>query len=165
MATWAIRPISPVRWQGGKESYRTFALDTGQTFKKGAPVVFDTDTNTIKEASADPSAIVGFATCDAADVAEMYDTFGTVVPAVPVALASENVFRGTFEGTYDADVHVLGTDYGLVLDASGYWTVDETDESNTRVILVGFEEGVADGDVNIPVLFRVLPANAVAVSG
>src|SRR5690606_11043353 len=165
MATWAIRPISPVRWQGGKESYRTFALDTGQTFKKGAAVVFDTDTNTIKEASAEPSAIVGFATCAAADVAEMYDTFGTVVPAVPVALASENVFRGTFKGTYDADAHVLGTDYGIALDASGYWVVDETDESNTRVILVGFEDGVQDGDVDIPVLFRVLPANAVAVSG
>lgn len=165
MATWAIRPISPVRWQGGKESYRTFALDAGQTFKKGAALVFDDDTNTVKEAGSDPTAIVGFATCAAADVAEMYDTFGTVVPSVPVALASENVFRGTLEGTYDADAHVLGTDFGLVLDASGYWTVDETDETNTRVIIVGFEEGVADGDVNIPVLFRVLPANAVAVSG
>lgn len=160
MATYAIRPITPVI---RNESYRyvTYPLADSQTFKKGAAVLLNTD-GKVEECGADPALILGFATADAADYAWEDDTFGTVAPSVPVALAT-GVFRGTLEGTYDADGHI-SVDFGVVKDATGYWTVDETDESNVRVLLIGVDDGVVDGDVNVPCTFTVLPANRQVVS-
>lgn len=155
MATYAIRPITPVI---RNESYRyvNYPLAAAQTFKKGAPLVLGT-AGTVSEGGTDPTIILGFAAADAADYAWQADTFGTVVASVPVALA-DGVFRGTLEGTYDSAAH-LSTDFGLVKDATGYWTVDETDETNVRVIVIGVDDGVANGDVNVPCTFRVLAAH------
>lgn len=151
MATYAIRPITPVIFN---ESYRymTYPLAASQTFKKGAPVLLNAD-GKVEECSADPQLILGFATADAADYAWEDDTFGNVSPSVPVALAS-HVFRGTLEGTYDADGHI-SVDFGLVKDATGYWTVDETEETTVSVVLIGVDDGVVDGDVNVPCTFVV----------
>lgn len=161
--TWDIRPISPVRWQE-KEAYRNFKLHAGQTFLKGAPLIFATDDNTVEEGGTDPTPIVGFAAADADGYDWQKDTFQTVFPSMPVALAEGNVFRGSLIGTYDADVHVLGWDCGIVEDgSSGYWGLDETDESNVLARIVGFEDGVADGDVNIPVLFVVIEADRTVI--
>lgn len=155
MATWAIRPITPVR-QKGDEEFVTYPLASGQDFSKGAPAVLQTD-GTVQEAGADPSAILGFFTSDAAGYDWRDDTFGHANPAVPVALADQ-VFRGTLEGTYDAAADI-GDEFGLVEDATGYWTVDRTDTANARVVIVDVDDDVEDGDVNVPVTFRVLAAN------
>lgn len=152
MATYAIRPISPVF---RNEAYRfvTYPVKANETFKKGAAVLLNAD-GEVEECGADPALVLGFATADVGQYAWQKDTLETVKPSVPVALADQT-FRGTLEGTYDADGHI-GVDFGLVKDATGYWTVDETDETNVRVILIGVDDGVVDGDVNVPCTFTVI---------
>lgn len=144
------------------ETFRTIALAASQTFLAGAPAILATDDNTVEEGGADPASIVGFFLADAEDYAWMYDTFGTVVPAVPVALANAE-FRGTLKGTYAKATDVIGKAYGLVKDASGYWTVDKADTTNTRVTITGIEDGVANGDIDVPIRFVVLPANRAVI--
>lgn len=158
MATYAIRPMAPVK---RLESYTfvTLPIESGETFKAGA-LLLRTNDGTFEECGADPTLIAGVATHGVAD-ANPADTFGTVVPVVPVA-TSEQEFRGTLEGTWAADD--LGKSYGVVLDATGYWTVDKSETSNTRVRITGVEDGVAVGDVNVPVRFVFLPANRQVIS-
>jgi len=152
MATWNTRPISPAYWNESNR-YVTYPLAASQTFVKGAPVILNTDGD-IEEAGANPALILGFATCDAAD-ARPADTFGYAEAEVPVALADQ-VFRGTLEGTVDTAADI-SDQFGLVDDAtSGYWTIDRSNTTNVRVTVIGFEDGVANGDVNPPVLFKVI---------
>jgi len=151
MATWNIRPISPVYWNESNR-YLTYPVASGADFSKGAPVVLNTD-GEIAEAGADPSLILGFATC-AASEATPADTFGYAEQRVPVALADQ-VFRGTLEGTLDIDADI-SDQFGLVEDATGYWTIDRSDTSNVVVTVIGYEDGVANGDVNPPVRFKVI---------
>lgn len=158
MATYAIRPIAPVK---RLESYTflTAPITSAQTFKAGA-LVLRADAGTFTECGADPALIAGVALHAVAD-ANPADTFGTVVPLVTVAAADQE-FRGTFEGTWAADD--VGKSYGVVLDATGYWTIDKSDTVNTRVRITGVEDGVAVGDVNVPVTFVFLPANRQVIS-
>lgn len=158
MATWAIRPIAPV-FRRDKDVFKSFPLASGSTFKKGAFVVRDGDGN-IAECGADPASILGIALADAADYSWMADTFGNVVPQVPVALADQE-FRGTLEGTYAAAD--LSDPFGVVLDATGYWTIDRSETVATRVQITGVDDEVAVGDVNPPVRFVILAANRQAI--
>lgn len=151
--TYAIRPIRVVR-DDDSRGYITRPLAAAQTFKEGAPVTFASGVFT--EAGTDPSSIAGFATAPADGYAWMEDTFGTAVPMVPVAPADRE-FRGTLAGTYAASD--IGTSYGLLKDASGYWVVDKSDTVNTRVTVTGVEADAEVGDTNVPVTFVVLPAN------
>lgn len=152
MATWNTRPITPAYWNESNR-YLTYPVATGEDFGKGAPVILNTD-GEIEEAGADPSLVLGFATC-AASEATPADTFGYADARLPVALADQ-VFRGTLEGTLDIDADI-SDQFGLVDDAtSGYWTIDRSDTSNVVVTVIGYEDGVADGDVNPPVLFKVI---------
>lgn len=153
MATWDIRPISPV-YRRDRDVFKFYPQSSGETFLKGALLVQDTDARYVTECGADPSAVLGVALADAADYSWQEDTFGTVEPGIPVALADQE-FRGTLEGTLDIDADV-GTSFGVVLDATGYWTIDRSDTSNTVVTITGLEDGVADGDVNPPVRFVFL---------
>jgi hypothetical protein len=152
MATYAIRPITPVF---RNEAYRfvTYPVKDAEDFEKGAAVLLNDD-GEIEECGADPALVLGFALAGTDDYEWKDDTFGNVKPSIPVALADQT-FRGTLEGTYDADGHI-SVDFGLVKDATGYWTVDETDETNVRVILIGVDDGVVDGDVNVPCTFTVI---------
>lgn len=156
MATWKIRPISPV-YRRDRDVFKNFLRAAAQTFQKGAPLVQSTDGRYVEECGADPALIIGFALADADGYDWQDDTFGTVDPTVPFAVADQE-FRGTLEGTLDIDADV-GTAFGLVKDATGYWTIDRSDTTATRVTITGLEDGVADGDVNPPVRFVVLPAN------
>lgn len=158
MATWAIRPMHPVKRLDGY-TFVTYPIADSETFLAGAVVLRDSDGN-IAECGADPAVIAGIALHSVAD-ANPADTFGTVVSRVPVATANQE-FRGTLEGTFAAaDV---GAKYGLVLDATGYWTVDKSETSNTRVQIVGKDDEVAVGDVNAPVRFVFLAANRQVIS-
>lgn len=156
--TYAIRPIAPVKRLDGY-TFVGEGIASGETFKEGALVLRNGDGDWA-ECGADPALIAGVALCAVAD-ANPADTFGTVVPTVPVATADQE-FRGTLEGTYAAAD--LGDDFGVVLDATGYWTIDRSDTSNTRVRIVGVEDGVAVGDINVPVRFIFLPANRQVIS-
>lgn len=158
MATFAIRPMAPVK-RLEAYTFLTAPIATGATFKAGALVLRDND-GKFSECGADPALVGGIALHAVAD-ANPADTFGKVVPLVTVA-ASDQEFRGTFEGTWAADD--VGKSYGVVLDATGFWTVDKTDTVNTRVRITGVEDGVAVGDVNVPVTFVILPANRQVIS-
>jgi len=160
MATFAIRPITPVI---RNESYRyvTYPLGASQDFQKGAPALLTSD-GTVDEAGANPAVILGFFTADAAQYTWQDDTIGHVNPAVPVALAT-GVFRGTLEGTVNLATD-LNDEFGLVEDATGYWTVDRSQTTTVRVKVIGFDDDVATGDVNAPCTFIVLPANRQVVS-
>lgn len=154
MAEYAIRPIAPVRGQE-TDTYFHRPLKAGETFLTGAVVVIDSNNETA-EAGADPASIAGIVVAGAADYAWKEDTFATVVPSVPIAKADQ-MFRGTLEGTFAAaDV---GSAFGLVLDASGYWTIDRSETSATRVTILDVDDGVEVGDVNVPVRFKFLSAN------
>lgn len=153
MATWNIRPITPV-YRNESDRYVTYPLASAQDFAKGAPVVLGTD-GTISEAGADPSLVLGFATAGADDYSWSADTFGYVSAAVPVALADQT-FRGTLEGTINLATDI-SDQFGIVEDATGYWTVDRSDTTNVVVTVLDVgDDDVADGDVNAPVIFRVI---------
>jgi hypothetical protein len=154
MATFAIRPISPVKAKGDEE-FVTYPLAAAQTFTTGAPAIL-TSGGTVQETGADPASILGFFMADAADYDWKDDTFGNVSPAVPIALADQE-FRGTLLGTYDAAVDV-GRPYGLASSA-GTWVVDRAETTATRVVITGVEDDAVDGDINVPVTFRVMAAN------
>jgi len=156
--TYAIRPIAPVKRLDGY-TFVNLPIASGETFLEGALVLRDADGNAA-EVGADPALIAGIALHSVAD-ANPADTFGTVVARVPIATADQE-FRGTLEGTYAAAD--LGGDFGVVLDATGYWTIDRSDTTNTRVRIVGVEDGVAVGDINVPVRFVFLPANRQVIS-
>jgi hypothetical protein len=153
--TFALRPISPVI---RNESYRyvTPPLAAAQDFKKGAPALLNV-TGTVQEGGTNPADILGFFTAASGQYDWKEDTLGKVVPAVPVALAT-GVFRGTLKGTFAAaDV---GEDFGITEDASGYWVVDRAKSgSNQRVLVIGVDDEVEVGDIDVPCTFTVLPAN------
>lgn len=157
-----VRPISPSRYREG-ERYRANPLADGETFKAGAPIVLGAN-GVFAEAGADPDSIVGFATAGAEDYAWKRDTFGTVVPSVPVALADQE-FRGTL-GSADTDstpavvadkTAVIGEVYGLVKDAAtGHWVLNINDTTDGIAKVVSVDYDVEDGDSNIPVNFVIV---------
>lgn len=165
--TYAVIPISPVRYTPG-EKYRTWPTAAGETFLKGAPIERSSAGNTFEEHdTADPtSGIVGFALAGAADYAWQDDTFGTVVPSVPVALADQE-FRGSLANSNTStpetisDVSaVIGTTYGLVKDSeTGYWVLNHDDTTGGVAKVTGVDPTAEDGDANIPVTFVLTTAS------
>lgn len=145
------------------ETYRTRPLAAAQDFAKGTPIVATSGADTFQEAGSDPATIVGFATAGSADYAWKEDTFGTVTPAVPVAMADQE-FRGSIASadssspTVISDVSaVVGATYGLVKDAeTGYWVLSSA-PTNKIAKVTGLDYGVADGDANITVRFVIVP--------
>jgi hypothetical protein len=162
MATFAIRPIHPVKRLDGY-TFLDLPLAAAQTFEAGAPVYRDpAGPGTVAEAGTNPSLIAGFFLAAAADYAWKEDTFGTVVPSVPFATADQE-FRGTFEGTFAAND--VGAIFGITRHSSGVWVVDKTKSgSNQRVRITGIDDEVAVGDVNPPVRFVVIEANRQVIS-
>lgn len=146
--------IHPAR-ADDQDRYVTYEQAAAQTYKAGAPLLLST--GKVQETGTDPAAILGFAMADAADNSWENDAFNLVNPTATVALADIE-FRGTFKGTFAAaDV---GSKFGLVEDGtSGFWVVDRSDTTNTRVIITGTDDGVAVGDIDVPVTFVVLSAN------
>lgn len=139
-------------------------MAASQTFKTGAPLAKSAADGTVEEAGTNPAAIIGIATAPASGYDWQYDTLKTVAKSMPFATADQE-FRGTLYGTI-ADVSaVIGATYGVTKQASGYWTVDAAkNASNQRVTITGVDDGVKDGDINIPVTFTILPANRAVVS-
>lgn len=109
-----------------------FAPDGAATFKTGALVYYDTSTKTLKECGADPALIAGVACGDAVPgTGKFPNTTGSIQALV---LSPETVV--CMASAVAADGSHVGTAYGVVKDASGFWAVDTTDVVNTRVVVV-----------------------------
>lgn len=163
MATHELRPIHPV--DGGDNAdfdFRNWRIGTSETFLRGA-FLADGGNGEVDEAGTNPAAIIGVSLAAAADYAWQYDTFGAVAPGMPFATA-DTEFRGTLVGTINDVSAVIGATYGVTKQVSGYWAVDSAkNASNQRVRITGVDGEAADGDVNIPVTFVILPANQVVI--
>lgn len=148
---------------------QSMQFTTGQTFIKGAILVFDTAGNlgnVIEGTSPNPALIVGVAeeapntkpgfqlSFDAAVVART----GTVqqvdvAKANRVTLWSGRLVNGATDPVTPAQNTDMGVAYGVIKTADGTWAVNQADTVNTKVRIV-------DIDVfNKIVFFRFLEAN------
>jgi len=160
MATYATRPIHPVKRLDGYV-FVTNHLKAAEDFKQGAPIIVGV-TGAIEQTGADPALIAGFTLASVADYDWKADTFTNVVPSVPVAVANQE-FRGTLKGTFAAND--VGTAYGVTKQASDIWTLDRAKTAgDSRALVTGVEDGVAVGDIDVPVTFIVLVANRQVIS-
>ena len=157
--TFATRPIHPVKRLEGY-TFKAYPLAAAADFEQGAPVLL-TD-GEFDETGANPALIAGFALASTDDYAWKEDTFGTVVPSVPVAMAGQE-FRGTFTGVWDPDF--IGREFGITEQGGGIWTVDAAkDAANERVVIVGVDDEVEADDIDVPVRFIVLEDNRQVIS-
>lgn len=130
------------------------AEGASETFVKGALLVNGSagDEGYLVEAGADPTLIVGVAE----EAGENNATAGAAsvryTPALP---------HLTFEGTIDDNTGLyalLATDkfkkYGIAKDSDGIWYIDQSDTSNTCVVIVGFKDPV--GTAAARVYFKFL---------
>lgn len=109
---------------------RHFPPDTTAAFTEGALVYFDTGDQLLKECGADPALILGVARCSVADRAINPQSF------IPVDVIEPTQSWVMSSATTPAATN-LATAYGVV-KTSGYWKVDTSDTSNTRLVVVGY---------------------------
>lgn len=153
MATFAIRPIAPVK-RVGDEVFITRPAAAGESFIAGALLV-DAGSGEIEECAADPTEVAAVALAGVEDYSFKEDTFGFSRVSVPAARADQE-FRGTLKGTFA--VTDIGTDYGVVKEADGTWVVDKSEITATVVTIIGVDDEVEAGDVNVPVRFVIKPS-------
>jgi hypothetical protein len=102
---------------------RQYGLASGQTFKEGAVVLLDVNEDVV-EGGANPTGILGICLHDAN--VEPYE--GKAL----VALAEADS-RFWMYGTRAPIKDDIGKAFGIVRNADGYWVVNLTDTTNTRV--------------------------------
>ena len=113
---------------GVRPPLKRFPIAAAQTFVFGNLVVLDASGD-IEECGADPAEITGMAAENAADVIES----GYVM----VYVATDDAYFA-MECSSDPTEAAIGEDYGVVL-ASSVWTVDLTDTTNVRVLVLGVD--------------------------
>jgi len=141
-----IRPHRRVRM-------RAFPEDSSQTFIVGDPVILSADSdegNYLKIAGADPTtdrAFLGFAASPASGVkGRMVDVW---------LAAGDAEFIGHIEGVIAIDNDMIGTELGIVADATNLiWRVDST-ETSAKVVRI-LELADAHGDTAGRVVFHVI---------
>ncbi len=164
MPTYNVRHIHPSK-SVRDDVYDTRELGAGVTFQKGAPLRVPNGTTTFVIAGAAADLIAGFATAGSAGYDWMRDTFNNVRPKVPAA-RSDQEFRGTLLGTYaDTD---NGAEYALgttVVAGQTIYVIDKAAITAAKVRIIGVDDGVKAGDINVPVRFVVLPAQRQLTTG
>ena len=162
------RIIIPARMPfGAAPEVTTIPYTTGQTFLKGAILVYDTGGNqgNVVEGGANPAAIVGVALEAPASKPGFSVNFDSTVVArtgtvtkVSVAKAnrltvfSARMVNGATDPVTPAQTDV-GVSYGVLAVAvtgGNEWVVNQADKANTRVEVIAF-----DSSLNL-VLFRFL---------
>lgn len=114
-----------------------------QTWKQGAILVNGSSGNLgfLVEAGADPTLILGIAGQDGSNNASA----GIGTPARFVPALTHQTFEGSLDdntGTYallDTDMYKK---YGVAKDANGIWYIDQTETSNTCLIITDFKDPV-----------------------
>ena len=120
--SWVARTFS-----GNRIAPLRYTLKASETFKKGDPVTIDSNEDVLALSGTDPTTILGFAAENAANVIE--SGYVMVWPAIGDAIFA-------MSGSSDPDADNVNQSYGIIVDANGVWTVDETDTSATRVYVV-----------------------------
>ena len=153
MATTRVMRTLAVYRQEAKEGViwdREPGEEASQTYKAGAPLVYDATNKDIEvwAGGTDATKIIGIAAKDAT---------GTTAAAVPYYEANDyNLFEASLINNVTAYV-LLGTEVGTAysLIASGNnWYVDIADETTKKVEVVGLIDPV--GDTNPRVIVRFL---------
>lgn len=152
MATKVMRTIAPYRGDGkdGIVWNREPGEESSQTYKIGAPLVYDASTKEIEEwaGSTSTTAILGIAVKDAT---------GTAGSAVPYYEANAyNLFEASLINNETAYV-LLGTELGIgysLIKSGTNWYVDVADTTTEKVVVVGLIDKV--GDTNPRVIVRFL---------
>jgi len=153
MATTRVMKTIEIYRQDGKEGIiiaRGLGEELNQSYKKGAPLVYDgSELEILASAGADTTAVVGIAVKDAT---------GVESSEVPIYEANDyNLFAGSLINSTTAHVLVdtnLGKDYALIQSGDD-WYIDISDSTtNTKVGIVQFLDDV--GDTNARVVFRFL---------
>ncbi len=111
---------------------------TTEAFGPGDLVFYDTSDQLMQLCGADPSLIAGISEVDSEEAKTL-----TPNGKVPVRLLKPNALVAMCSATTPAESHV-GVAYGVVTLASGNWSVDTSDTSNTRVVVkrVDIENGI-----------------------
>ncbi len=155
MATKVMRTLSIYR-QEGKEGViwdRAPGEEASQTYKAGAPLVYDATNKDIEiwAGGTDTTRIIGIAAKDAT---------GTTAAAVPYYEANDyNLFEGSLINGTDAYT-LLGTEVGVqysLVASSNDWYIDvtATGTDNPAIVeVVGLIDAV--GDINPRVIARFL---------
>jgi hypothetical protein len=112
------------------------SVTSGETAAaSGELMYFDTSTQTLKRCGADPSLIAGIAEGASA-------TWRLLTPnnKIPLRTLSPRCGVRMCSSTTLSEANV-GVAYGIVRDANGFWAVDTTDTSNTRVFVYRVDTG------------------------
>jgi len=151
MATIPIQSLAPRDQQPCK--YIAAGEESGQTYKEGAPLVYDATSQEGEEwaGGTDATAITGIAARNASETA------GTKCPYYEAK--PDTIFVGTFmNGTSNLELAAshYDTEYSLLKQSSGMWTIDQSDTSTKLVHVIGPASGSEVGDTNARVEFRFL---------
>jgi hypothetical protein len=134
-------------------NYIAAGEEASQTYKAGAPLVYDGTSQEGEEwaGGTDATLLTGFAAADAT---------GTAGEPCPYYEANDyTVFTANFmNGTDDLELAAshYDTDYSLLKQTNGEWTVDQSDTTTKMVHVIGPAPESAVGDTNARVKFRVL---------
>jgi hypothetical protein len=136
--------------KGGVIEDRVPGEEASQTYKVGAPLVYDATNKDIEiwAGGTDTTKIIGIAAKDAT---------GVTAAAVPYYEANDyNLFEGTLINNATAYV-LLGTEVGVaysLIASSNNWYIDTNDVTTKKVEVVGLISAV--GDTNPRVIFRFI---------
>jgi len=153
MATTRTARTLSIYRQEGKEGIvedRVPGEELSQTYKAGAPLVYDSSNKDIEiwAGGTDATLVIGIAAKDAT---------GTTAASVPYYEANDyNLFEGTLINDTSAYV-LLGTEVGVaysLITADDNWYIDVNDETTKKVEVVGLISDV--GDTNPRVICRFI---------
>jgi len=154
MATTRVRKPLAIHLHGGKDGIIVCndpGEEASQTYKAGAPLVYDSAEVEVLSAATATTSIIGIAAGPAS---------GTAGTKVLVYEANDsNVFKGTLvNGTADIALAVthIGAQYPLVTDtaANNNWYIDVSSTDAKKVEVIAAIDPI--GDSNAQVAFRFL---------
>ena len=145
------RIFQPARFPSGEiPQVQSMFYTTGQTFKKGAVLIYNAGgSGAVEEGGADPTPIVGVALEPAGskpgfDAANSPTVFTGRVQEVSVAKADAvTIWSGRgVNGATDPVIPLLthiNESYGLLKTAAGEWVIDFAETVNTRLMIIDID--------------------------
>lgn len=137
----------------------------GETYKKGAVLVYDTTApGLLREASADPPAIVGLALRDGQNKTGSANIVKTqFAPILPGTIIEGNLVGSATSLTYIARASAVGKCFGLIkrtAETLTPWAIDGNEQRDIAILVkvIGLKD--ASGDANARVYAVVLASRS-----